>query len=227
MKPRPAFLQMVGRLTVVPAGLISAIDGTSWNRDPEHDDEPARRLGSYPMGGHDLPAHSDLAHANDRLAPPCLAAATFLSSLMLFNIGTVLCSFSWSVESLTFFRALQAIGGGPHGWCPWRSLPCFPPTAWHCGRAIQYVRAFGLIIGRFGGVLVELFDWRMIFYMTIPFGVLSAVLGWFFIPRTTQQRQWSIDPWGLLTMAGFLVPLFFGLFGGGMRAGTLPIFVHC
>ena len=28
-EPRPAFLQMVGRPTVVPAGLISAIDGTS------------------------------------------------------------------------------------------------------------------------------------------------------------------------------------------------------
>jgi DHA2 family multidrug resistance protein len=37
----------------------------------------------------------------------------FVCSLILFTIGTVLCSFSWSVESLTFFRALQAIGGGP------------------------------------------------------------------------------------------------------------------
>jgi EmrB/QacA subfamily drug resistance transporter len=67
--------------------------------------------------------------------------------------------------------------------------------------------AFGLIIGRFGGYLVEWFDWRMIFYMTIPFGLMSSILGWFVIPKTTQRRQWSIDPWGLLTMAGFLLPL--------------------
>ena len=55
--------------------------------------------------------------------------------------------------------------------------------------------------------MVETFDWRMIFYMTLPFGIVSAVLGWCLLPRTTTQRHWTLDPWGLLTLAGFLVPL--------------------
>lgn len=198
-------------LTVVPAGLISAIDGTSVGI-------------AIPSMMTNLRA--DLDHIQwvvttylliQTLLMPMTGWLTallgrrnlFVCSLMLFNIGTVLCSFSWSVESLTFFRALQAIGGGPLQPVSMALLySAFPPQ--QRGTAVGLFNmsvAFGLIIGRFGGVLVELFDWRMIFYMTIPFGVLSAVLGWFFIPRTTQQRQWSIDPWGLLTMAGFLVPL--------------------
>ena len=56
--------------------------------------------------------------------------------------------------------------------------------------------AFGLIIGRFGGVLVELFDWRMIFYMTIPFGVLSAVLGWFSFHARPNNGNGPLIPGG-------------------------------
>jgi predicted MFS family arabinose efflux permease len=71
--------------------------------------------------------------------------------------------------------------------------------------------ALGLIIGRFGGFPVETFDWRMIFYMTMPFGLFSAVLGVLVVPQPAQRRQWAIDTWGLLTMGGFLVPLLLGL----------------
>jgi EmrB/QacA subfamily drug resistance transporter len=198
-------------LTVIPAGLISAIDGTSVGI-------------AIPSMMTNLRADLDQIQwvvTTSLLMQTLLMPMTgwltallgrrnlFVCSLILFTIGTVLCSFSWSVESLIFFRALQGIGGGPLQPVTMALLySAFPPQ--QRGTAVGLFNmsvAFGLIIGRFGGYLVELYDWRMIFYMTIPFGILSAVLGWFIIPRTTQQRQWSIDPWGLLTMAGFLVPL--------------------
>lgn len=198
-------------LTVVPAGLISAIDGTSVGI-------------AIPSMMTSLRA--DLDHIQwvvttyllvQTLLMPMTGWLTaligrrnlFVSSLILFNIGTVLCSLAWSVESLIAFRVFQALGGGPLQPISMAILySAFPPQ--QRGTAVGLFNmsvAFGLIIGRFGGYLVELFDWRMIFYMTIPFGILSSVLGWFMIPKTVQQRQWSIDPWGLLTMAGFLLPL--------------------
>lgn len=207
---QPAYKWWIA-LTVIPAGLIAAIDGTSVGI-------------AIPSMMTNLRADLDqiqwvvtISLLIQTLLMPLTGWLTallgrrnlFVGSLILFTIGTVLCSFSWSVESLIFFRALQGIGGGPLQPVTMALLySAFPPQ--QRGTAVGLFNmsvAFGLIIGRFGGFLVETFDWRMIFYMTMPFGMLSATLGWCIIPRTTQPRQWTIDPWGLLTMAGFVIPL--------------------
>ena len=198
-------------LTVVPAGLISAIDGTSVGI-------------AIPSMMTNLRADLDQIQwvvttylLMQTLLMPMTGWLTallgrrtlFVLSLLLFTLGTVLCSFAWSVESLIAFRVVQALGGGPLQPVSMALLySAFPPQ--QRGTAVGLFNisvAFGLIIGRFGGGLVETFDWRMIFYMTLPFGIVSAVLGWCLLPRTTPQRHWTIDSWGLLTMAGFLVPL--------------------
>ncbi len=209
-------------LTVVPAGLISAIDATSvgiaipsmMTTMRADLDQIQWVLTTY------LLIQTLLMPMTGWLTALLGRRNLFVASLILFNIGTVLCSFSWSVESLIFCRAIQGIGGGPLQPVSMALLySAFPPQ--QRGTAVGLFNmsvAFGLIIGRFGGYLVELFDWRMIFYMTIPFGMMSAVLGWFVIPQTTQQRQWAIDPWGLLSLAGFLVPLLLA-FSQGRHVG--------
>jgi transposase-like protein len=58
--------------------------------------------------------------------------------------------------------------------------------------------ARGITLGRFAGFLVDAFDWRMVLYLTLPFGMSSALLGFLLIPQLGQRRHWSIDPWGLL-----------------------------
>ncbi len=198
-------------LTVVPAGLISAIDGTSVGI-------------AIPSMMTSLRADLDQIQwvvttylLMQTLLMPMTGWLTallghrrlFVLSLLLFMLGTVLCSFAWSVESLMAFRVVQALGGGPLQPVSMALLySAFPPH--QRGTAVGLFNmsvAFGLIIGRLGGGLVETFDWRMIFYMTLPFGIVSAVLGWCLLPRTTPQRHWTLDPWGLLTLAGFLVPL--------------------
>src|SRR6476646_6933221 len=37
---------------------------------------------------------------------------TFLFANAMFVVGSVLCGFAWSIESLTAFRILQGVGGG-------------------------------------------------------------------------------------------------------------------
>lgn len=75
--------------------------------------------------------------------------------------------------------------------------------------------ALGLIIGRFGGFMVEAFDWRMIFLLTLPFSISSAALGFFMLQdEAPAQRKTGVDIWGILTMGGFLVPLMIALARG-------------
>jgi len=213
-------------LTVVPAGLISAIDSTS----------VGIAIPSMMMN-----LRADLDHIQwivttyliiQTLMMPLAGWLTsllgsrnlFVSSLILFNVGTILCSVSWNAESLIFFRAVQGIGGGPLQPVSMAILySAFPPG--QRGTAVGLFNlsiALGLIIGRFGGFLVEAFNWRMIFYLTIPFGMFSAIMGFLLVPDTGRRRQGSVDSWGILTMGGFLIPLLMGLSQGRHEGWDSP-----
>ena len=226
-------------LTVVPAGLISGIDGTS----------VGIALPSMMVSlGADLDQIQWVVSTSliiQTLLMPMAGWLTgllgsrnlFVACLLLFTAGTVLCSFAWNAQSLIFFRAVQGLGGGPLQPVSMALLySVFPPT--QRGTAVGLFNlstALGLTIGRFAGFLVEAFDWRMIFYMTLPFGAFSAVLGFVLLPQAGPRQQWSIDVWGLLTMAGFLVPLLVALTQGrhagwdsaSIRALFALAFVSC
>jgi DHA2 family multidrug resistance protein len=152
--------------------------------------------------------------------------ALFLISLLLVSSGTVLCSLAWSLESLLCFRIVQGLGFGPlQPVCMALLYRIFPPA--QRGTAIGLFNmsaALGVSIGRLsGGFLVESFDWRMIFYLTLSFSVSSVVLGWFLIPGETRpQQQVTVDTWGILAMGGFLGPLMLALTQGRFEGWDSP-----
>jgi DHA2 family multidrug resistance protein len=148
----------------------------------------------------------------------------FVIGLGTFVVGSVLCSLAWSLESLICFRAIQGLGSGTLVPVSMAILySAFPPQQRGTAMGLFNLSvALGLIIGRCGGFLVDAFNWRMIFYLPIPFSVLSAILGFFIIPSTEQQRRWSIDTWGLLTMVGFIIPLLLALTQGRFEGWDSP-----
>ena len=129
-------------LTVVPAGLISAIDGTSVGI-------------AIPSMMTSLRADLDQIQwvvttylLMQTLLMPMTGWLTallghrrlFVLSLLLFMLGTVLCSFAWSVESLIAFRVVQALGGGPLQPVSMALLySAFPPHQRGSRRALQHV----------------------------------------------------------------------------------------
>ena len=65
------------------------------------------------MGGHRLPArHRRRAADSGWAANRFGARRVYMTSLVLFTLGSVLCGFAWNIESLVVFRVLQGIGGG-------------------------------------------------------------------------------------------------------------------
>src|SRR6266700_6913138 len=98
----------------------------------------------------------------------------FLTALILFTLGSVLCALAPTKEALIAFRVFQGIGGGA-------LLPIafsiifriFPPTERGPATAIIGVPlllapAFGPTIG---GYLSTTFDWSAIFIVNIPIGI--------------------------------------------------------
>jgi EmrB/QacA subfamily drug resistance transporter len=224
---RPGYKWWIA-LTVIPAGLIQAVEATSVSV-------------SIPSMMTSLRADLDqiqwvvtVSLIVQTLLMPISGWLTgllgrrrlFISGLAVVIVATVLCSCAWSLESLIFFRALSGIGAGVLQPIAMAILySAFPPD--QRGTAMGLFNtsiALGLIIGRFGGFLVEAFDWRMIFYLTIPFSLTSALLAFFILPRdkALQHRRWTVDTWGILSMGGFLVPLMLAMTQGRFEGWDSP-----
>ncbi len=102
----------------------------------------------------------------------------FLICIAMFTVSSFLCGLSTSLPMLIIFRLMQGLFGG--GLQPNQQsiiLDTFPPE--------KRGAAFGLtalativapILGPLlGGYLVDNFSWRWIFYVNVPFGLLTLV----------------------------------------------------
>jgi EmrB/QacA subfamily drug resistance transporter len=141
----------------------------------------------------------------------------YLMGLLIYIVGSVLCGLSWSVSSLVVFRIIQALGAGPLFPLSMGMLyEVFP--AHQRGLAMGIFMA-GISVGpaigpSIGGYLVEHLNWRMIFYLNLPMGIVALLAVGMILPKTPRPRYVSLDKIGLLSMIGFLVPLLLALIQG-------------
>jgi EmrB/QacA subfamily drug resistance transporter len=109
----------------------------------------------------------------------------FLASLTIFTVGSVLCALSPTKEALITSRCIQGIGGGA-------LLPVataivfriFPPSERGrvtalIGLPVLMAPAFGPVLG---GYLSTTFDWKAIFIINVPLGIVALVLAWRSLP---------------------------------------------
>jgi len=132
----------------------------------------------------------------------------FIVSTLVFITGSALCGLAWDVHSLISFRILQGIGGGP-------LIPLgmsilysnFPPEKRGLAMGLyNFSHSFGPAIApSLGGHLVEVFNWRAIFYLNVPVGLLSVGIILFTMPKTQEERAPSFDAVGVFTLASFLI----------------------
>ena len=126
----------------------------------------------------------------------------FVSALALFVAGSLLCGLAWDVESLIAFRVLQGIGGGmltPVGTT--MLFRAFPPSERAAASAllaipITIAPALGPILG---GYLVEYHDWRWIFFVNIPIGLLGL------LAAVVLLREERVADTGRLDVPGFVL----------------------
>ncbi|PTM21389.1 MFS transporter [Lactobacillus sp. PFC-70] len=62
-----------------------------------------------------------------------------------------------------------------------------------------------------GGILVANLGWRAIFWVNVPIGMLTVVLGMLFIPNQTRQTAVTLDYWGLVTSTVLVFSTILGL----------------
>lgn len=149
----------------------------------------------------------------------------YIFCLALFTVASMLCGAAWSTGSLIAFRVLQGIGGGaiqPVGQALLYSI--FPRE--EQGRAMALVgmgAMLGPVVGpTLGGYLVEYVDWRSIFYVNLPVGIIAVIAG-LLILRETQKHDSSFDRWGFTFMALFLTTILYAVSQGNSKGWDSPL----
>src|SRR5262245_15062245 len=141
------------------------------------------------------------------------ARTTFRLALLLFMVASIGCAFSSSLAGFVFWRAVQGMGGAmmvPVG----RMVVIRTVPKNELVRALSFI-AMPALIGPMlgpplGGLIVTYADWRWIFFVNIPIGLLGIVLATLFMPDVREETP-PLDIRGfVLSALGF----------GGVVLGT-------
>src|SRR6202035_1052127 len=121
--------------------------------------------------------------------------------------GSLMCGLAWNNTSLVAFRVIQGLGGGMMS--PLGMTMLFQVVPPH--RRNTIMGFFGLplmlapVLGpTLGGYLVEYIDWRVIFTLNVPIGLIGLFLGFTLLRESTRQPGLKVDLRGfLLSALGF------------------------
>jgi EmrB/QacA subfamily drug resistance transporter len=128
----------------------------------------------------------------------------YVLGVLIFIAGSALSGQSTSMPELIAFRALQGLGSGA-------IMPlCFTIVGEIYGleeRArmqgvVSSVWGFSSIVGPLlGGFLTDKISWRAVFYVSVPFGLVSALLVGFAYKSTAPRERRRLDVLGALLLA--------------------------
>ncbi len=123
------------------------------------------------------------------------AAEGHIVALVVFLVGSVLCSLAWSADSLIIFRIVQGLGGG-------LLMPLFSTMIMQAaaGRALgrtMSIVTLPFVIGPIidpliGGVILKGLDWRWLFWVNVPFCVAGFILAWRMVEADATNERPSI-----------------------------------
>ena len=154
------------------------------------------------------------------------ARPIFRGAIVVFVLGSILCGLSDSLASFVASRVVQGLGGAmmvPVGRLVLlRSVPREELVT-----ALAYLTVpalLGPILGPpLGGFITTYFDWRWIFWINVPIGVLGVTLATLFITDIREADVWPLDVRGFILSGAGLSSLSFGLTVIGRGVVPAPV----
>ncbi|MDQ0194343.1 DHA2 family efflux MFS transporter permease subunit [Paenibacillus wynnii] len=141
----------------------------------------------------------------------------FLTTIIMFVLGSMLCSLSQTSTQLIIFRVIQGLGGGmvaPIGMAMVFRLA--PPERrgsimGMLGIPMLLAPALGPVLS---GWLVEYVSWHWIFLINLPIGIVGVILGVKYLPKTAKNQAPHLDLIGMI-----LAPIAFASLAYGVNQG--------
>ena len=150
------------------------------------------------------------------------AKPIYITSLVLFTLGSALCGLASSSTELIVFRVLQGVGGGmilPVG----QLMMAQAAGPKRMGRVMSVVAVPAMlapILGpTIGGLILDNASWRWIFFVNVPIGIAGVIAAVRMLPTVARQPTERLDYLGLVLMAAGLPLITYGLAEIGSTGG--------
>ncbi len=146
--------------------------------------------------------------------------AAYLICLTIFTVGSIVVAVAPALEEVVLGRVVQALGAGalvPISMALVSDL--FPPERRPAALGvIAAVDTAGWMVGHvYGGALMRVFDdWRLLFWLNVPFGLIALALTWLALRRVVVSRAVGSFDW----RGAVLISLSLTAFNIGMGAGA-------
>lgn len=128
----------------------------------------------------------------------------FNIGVVIFLIGSMLSGLSQTMEQLIIFRFIQGIGAGALATIPMTIVGDVFPLEQRAkvqGMISSIWGISGIIGPLVGGFIVDIISWHWIFYMNLPFGIVSLFLLHHSLHEQLGDEKQSIDYPGIFVFA--------------------------
>jgi EmrB/QacA subfamily drug resistance transporter len=158
------------------------------------------------------------------------ARTVFTAALGVFMAGSLACAGANSLEGFVIARFAQGMGGAmmvPVGRLV--LLRSVPRSEIVQALATLTIPALvGPVVGPpLGGFITHYFDWRWIFFINIPIGVLGIVLATIYVPNIREDDTPPLDVVGFLLSGLGLALLMLGFASGGRHLIPAEFSIGC
>ncbi|WP_411501491.1 MFS transporter [Brevibacillus centrosporus] len=134
----------------------------------------------------------------------------FLLGMLLFLLSSIACLFTMNLLWLIIFRAVQAVGGA-----------LAAPNASAIIRYVTPREKMGKTFGMFGfsmgigaalgplmgSILISLWGWTSIFWINVPFALVSLCASFFLLPAIKKEKTATLDIYGSVLLGISLISL--------------------
>ena len=138
----------------------------------------------------------------------------YMTALLLFTLGSVLCAVAPTIEALIGFRVLQGLGGGmlmPLGMTI-MTRAAGPARMGRLMAILGVPMLLGPIFGPIlGGWLIENYSWHWIFLINLPIGAVAIVYAWRVLAADRPEPSESFDWVGMALMSPGLALFLYGV----------------
>ncbi|MCU6711379.1 MFS transporter [Paenibacillus sp. J5C_2022] len=142
----------------------------------------------------------------------------FVIGIIVFMIGSALCGMAESIVQLSLYRGIQGIGAGAMVSIAFTIMfDVIAPE--HRGKMTGM---FGALFGLssiaaplLGGYITDYMNWKWIFYINLPLGLIAFVFIAFFYKESNKHSKQKIDYAGSFLLVGAIICLMFAVELGG------------
>jgi EmrB/QacA subfamily drug resistance transporter len=145
---------------------------------------------------------------------------TLCIGIVIFLVGSCLCGLSQNMYQLVAFRALQGLGAGSIFTITYTIVGDIFTLAERAKVQGWLNATWGIasIIGPFlGGFFIDYFSWHWIFFINVPFGILSIFLLQKYFHENIERKKQKIDYAGIIMLSAAIIILLVGVPAGGKK----------